>query len=172
MDFHLRAGVSRPAFFLGLVLLAAAACSTVPPLAHTHATPEALARSVLDAVEAGDRPALLLFALSEQEFRDHIWPELPASRPERNLPFSFVWGDLKGKSDVALDQTLSQYKGRRYELLRVTFAGETPYGSYRVMREATFHVRTLDGEAEELRLAGSFVQQGNVWKVFSYVIDS
>ena len=78
----------------------------MPPLANTSASPEALAAAVLDALARGDRARLDALALTEQEFRDHVWPDLPAARPERNLPFSYVWGDLHQKSNLSLAQTL------------------------------------------------------------------
>ena len=167
---HVRAGFGRP-ILLGLALLAASACSTVPPLANVHGSAEGLADSVLDALEARDRASLELFALSEREFRDHVWPELPASRPERNLPFSYVWGDLKQKSDARLGETLERYGGQRLELVQLIFAGPTEYQTFRVMRDATFRVRTPDGETEDVRIAGSFIEQGSAWKVFSYAVD-
>ena len=128
--------------------------------------------AVLDALARNDRPALDALALSEQEFRDHVWPELPAARPERNLPFSYVWGELNQKSGIALTQTLAEHGGKRYELKRVVFGGdETRYGSYRVRREATFDVIDASGTQTSLRVCGSFIEKDGVWKVFSYVID-
>jgi hypothetical protein len=154
-----------------LALLAGSACTLVCPLANVHATPEDLADSILKALEADDQVALQRFALSEEEFRDHVWPALPSARPERNLPFSYVWGDLAQKSAASLDATMSRHGGRRYELVQVTFATETQYGTYRVMRDATFHVKTAEGGTEPLRVAGSFVEKGDAWKVFSYVVE-
>ena len=91
--------------------------------------------AVLDAIQRRDITTLRSLALNEQEFREHIWPELPASRPERNLPFSYVWGDLHQKSEAALAQTLARHGGRRYMLVSVRFAGEsTRYPSYTVYR--------------------------------------
>ncbi len=58
-------------------------------------------------------PALRDLALNEIEFREQVWPELPAARPERNLPFSYVWGDLRQKSDANLERTLARHGGRR-----------------------------------------------------------
>src|SRR5687768_11319639 len=81
----------------------------VPPLANASASPEGLASVVLDALSHGDRARLDALALSEQEFRDHVWPGLPAARPERNLPFSYVWGDLRQKSNIRLADTLRNY---------------------------------------------------------------
>jgi hypothetical protein len=156
---------------LGVWLLGVAACTPVPPLSNTYRSPESLAEALLEALERKDRAALEGMALSEREFRDHVWPELPASRPERNLPFSYVWGELRQKSAGALHETLARHGGRQYELDRLEFIGRTDYTTYRVHREATLHVRDSDGKSHVLRVCGSFIETDAGWKVFSYVVD-
>lgn len=146
-------------------------CGRVPAIADTYPGAEALAQAVLEALARNDRAALDGMALSEREFRDHVWPELPASRPERNLPFSYVWGELRQKSVDALSETLARQGGRNYELVRVEFAGRTDYATYRVHREATLHVRDSAGKGHALRVCGSFIEKDGVWKVFSFVVD-
>ena len=143
-----------------LALLASLACNAAPPLDNSRDSPEALASAVLDAL-----------ALDEQEFRDHVWPALPAARPERNLPFSYVWGDLHGKSNSGLATTLTDRGGQRYEVSRVSFAEATDYEGYRVHRDATFHVRNAGGTESEIRVCGSMIEKDGAWKVFSYVVD-
>ena len=160
-----------PRPYLVLFLLACAGCSSVPPLAHTHSSAEALGQAVLEALARGDRAALDNLALNEQEFRDHVWPDLPAAQPERRLPFSYVWGDLHQKSNVALAATLNTHGGRRYALSRVSFSGDTVYEHYKVFREATLHVRDEAGAEKALRVCGSLIEKDGAWKVFSYVID-
>jgi hypothetical protein len=147
------------------------ACSRVPPLANASGSPEALASAVLDALSRRDRGRLDALAVSEQEFRDHVWPDLPAARPERNLPFSYVWGDLHQKSNLGLGQTLQNYGDRRYSLKRVTFSGMANYAGYVVHRDAKFEVTDSSGGSTELRVCGSFIEKNGVWKVFSYVVD-
>jgi hypothetical protein len=128
--------------------------------------------AVLDGVARRDTTALRGLALNEQEFREHIWPELPASRPERNLPFSYVWGDLHQKSEMALGQTLATHGGRRYTLVSVRFAGDTTrYPSYTVFRETVLRVRDEQGIETDLRIFGSSLEKDDAWKVFSYVVD-
>ena len=151
---------------------AAASCGSPPPLANTHPSPESLAKAVLDALDRRDMAALEALALAEQEFRDHIWPELPAARPERNLPFSYVWGDLRQKSRLALRNTLSVHGGRRYALLGVTFSRETRYPSFVVHHDAALRVTSPEGPEAELRACGSMVSKSGVWKVFSYIVDN
>jgi hypothetical protein len=131
----------------------------------------AVAASVLDAIANRDRSKLESLALNEEEFRAHVWPDLPASRPERNLPFSYVWGDLHQKSEIRLAATLNEHGGKRYALERVSFAGSTDYVHYRVHREATLSVRDADGAAKDLMVFGSMLEKDGAWKVFSYVVD-
>jgi hypothetical protein len=126
---------------------------------------------VLDALARRDREALEALALNETEFRDHVWPQLPASRPQRNLPFFYVWGELRQKSAQALTGVMSREGGRRYELIAVRFASDSDYRTYRVHRDATFHVRDGTGAEVDLRVCGSMLEQDGSWKVFSYVID-
>lgn len=152
-------------------LCATAACDRKARLVNAYGSAESLATAVLDALAMGERGRLEALALSEREFRDHVWPELPAANPERNLPFSYVWGDLHQKSQAELSSTLKEHAGRRYTLERVTFAGQTEYRSYRVRRDATFHVRDASGTQMALRVCGSMIEKDGEWKVFSYVVD-
>jgi hypothetical protein len=148
-------------------------CDESPPvLGNTYPSSQALAAAVLDGLVHRDIVTLRALALNEQEFREQIWPELPASRPERNLPFSYVWGDLRQKSEAALDRTFAQHAGRRYMLVSVRFAGEaTRYPSYTVHRETVVRVRDERGMEAEMRLFGSSLEKDDAWKVFSYVVD-
>jgi hypothetical protein len=159
-------------FVLCALCLVWACVSGPPPLSNSYPSSETLAAAVLEAVERKDANQLAALALNEQEFRDHVWPELPAARPERNLPFSFVWGDLRMKSAVALDQTLARHGGKRYTLVSVRYDGETTrYPSYAVYRETVLRVRDVNGAMSELRLYGSSLEKDQTWKVFSYVVD-
>ena len=155
---------------VALLTLSIGGCVSEPPLANAEPSRHALALSVLDALARRDVAALRALALSEAEFQTHVWPALPAARPERNLPFSYVWGDLRQKSAAALSETLARHGGRRYELVRVEFNGQTDYQSYRVHREATFRVRDA-GQEQTLRVCGSFIEKDGAWKVFSFVVD-
>jgi hypothetical protein len=163
----------RTLIVAGGLLLAAACRPAPPPLASAFDSPEALARAVLDRVAAGDVDGLKALALTELEFRERVWPELPAARPERNLPFSYVWGDLRQKSEAGLSSVLSRYRAHRLELVEVRFGAQTPYKSYVVHRETVFAVRdpATGGPPEDVRLCGSLIEQAGRWKVFSYVVD-
>lgn len=127
---------------------------------------------MLEAFEQRDVNRLRGLALTEREFRDHVWPELPSARPERNLPFSYVWGDLRQKSEQSLAAALERHGGRRYTLVSLRFAGEaTRYPSYIVHRETVVRVRDETGATDDIRFFGSTIEKDQGWKVFSYVAD-
>jgi hypothetical protein len=152
------------------VLLAVGGCGPAP-LEHAQSTPDALAREVLAAIALRDAARLRALAVDEREFERRVWPGLPAARRERNLPWSYVWMDLRQKSEATLTRTLNQHGGRHYDLQHVRFDGHsTDHGTFRIHRETVVTVRSASGEVSGLRLFGSMIEAGG-WKVFSYVVD-
>jgi hypothetical protein len=155
-----------------LTVLLSASCTNAPEIANAEASPDALARTVLSAIAHQDADRLRRVALSEEEFREVVWPELPAARPERNIPFGYAWGDLRSKSEAALAGMLAQNGGKSFELVSIRFSGgSTQYQTYVVHREAVLRVRDLNGADQEVRLFGSVLERDGACKVFSYVVD-
>jgi len=153
-----------------LALGALAACAQ--PLVEAADSPTEAARQVVDAIGRNDRGRLEQLAVSEAEFREQVWPELPAARPERNLTADYVWTDLHQKSQASLGDTLRKHAGRGYAFVDVTFQGPVSrYAGYEVHREAVVRLRRPDGTETEERLFGSMIQKDDRWKVFSYVVD-
>ena len=165
-------GRARLALLLTALALVASCAPHQVPFQDACDSPEALARRVLDAYSRNDRVSLERMAVTEAEFRHVVWPELPAARPERNLPWHYVWKDLHQKSQSSLTQLLAEHAKRRYVLERVTFRGETtPYSSYQVARDSELIVRDDSGAVHRIRLFGSVLHRGGEYKVFSFVVD-
>src|SRR5688500_266044 len=99
-------------------------CGRPPLLTNTYPSVEQLATAVVEAISGGDMERLRALALDEEEFREHVWPELPAGRQARRRPCSFVWGDLNQKSGQALAGTGARHRGRQYTVVSVRFGGE------------------------------------------------
>ena len=143
-----------------------------PPLETTFDSPHGLATAVLDAVQRRDRGALGRLALSDQEFRDHVWPSLPASRPGRNLSVDYVWNDLAGKSLAYLASSLNRPLPAGARVQAVAFDGETTrYGTFNVHRRSRIMVVDRAGQVSTVRLFGSAIEMAGRFKVFSYVTD-
>lgn len=141
-------------------------------LSETKASPEEVAQAVLEALALSDRAALERLALTEAEFSRAVWPELPSSRPERNLTVDYVWGDLHQKSRGYMQMLLNEYGGRRYRLISVEFdGGVTDYETFRVHRDSRLTVEDETGKRGDVRLFGSVLEADGRYKLLSYVID-
>jgi hypothetical protein len=126
----------------------------------------------LAALAAKDIEGLKELGVDEEEFRDVVWPELPSSRPDRNLTSDYVWRDLRQKSLSSLSRTVDHHGGRRYTLLEVLFRGETTaYETYNVHREAWLVVRDETGHRGRVQLFGSMIERHGDYKLFSFVTD-
>jgi hypothetical protein len=142
------------------------------PLAHTVESPDVLGRELLNALSRRDRARLDELALNEDEFRAVVWPRLPASRPERALPFEYVWGDLHQKSIAYLGATVGGLGGQPLEFVGIRFLGDTTdYDEFRVHRDSILDVRTEAGDTTQVRVFGSMIEYAGRVKVFSYVVD-
>ena len=134
--------------------------------------PEEAARQALELLAEGDAEGLSQLALQEADFREAVYPRLPAARPDRNTSAEFLWEMLHQRSRSSLATTLDRYRGRRYELIAVDFVGETTdYGPFQVHRDTVLTVSTPDGERAALRFFGSMLEQGGRYQIFSFVTD-
>ncbi len=164
---------------MAAVALAMAACSQpaepsrpVVPLSQTFDSPDALGRAILESLARNDIASLRAMALSESEFREHVWPELPVSRPERNVPFDYAWGQMKQRSDASLTETAGRYAGRQLRFVSARFTGETTaYRSFSVMRLSEIVATDADGRELLLRLYGSAMLKDGRYKLYSFVVD-
>ena len=127
---------------------------------------------MLQAVGAHDVDRLRQLAITEQEFRDVVWPDLPAAEPRTNLTVDYVWQDLHRKSESDLRQTLETYGRQANQFVKLSFRGETSqYRHYLVHRDARLTVRDAGGTETTVPLFGSVFEQDGRFKVFSYVTD-
>jgi hypothetical protein len=145
----------------------------LPPLSYTFDSPESLAKEFLDALYRKDVDTLKTFALNKEEFRLHVWPELPVSQIKKPLPFDYGWADLHQKSINSLKRTYVRYGGRELTFIRLEFEDETTqYETYAVHRDARVVVRDEEtGREMRLDLFGSIMEKNGRFKLFSYVTD-
>jgi hypothetical protein len=167
-----QAGLLARVLIIALLSLSGACRYARIELVNAQPSETALAQAVLDALAAGDSARLAALAVTEAEFRKHIWPELPASRPEVGMPVNYVWRDasLKSRSDLAV--TMEQRRGRSSTVTAVTFdRPATDYGRFRIHPGTRLTLRNGTGEGETARLFGSMIEADGQWKVYSYIVD-
>lgn len=155
------------------VLLLILTCACGPPrerFSDTHGSPEALTEEFLRALEAEDRSRLEALALSEQEYRLEVFPEMPVYG---NIPPEFAWSQLVGRNGYGVAFILDRQGGRAWDLEKIEFeGGKTVYQTIVVHRDPKLHLRDrATGEREELAFFGSFLEHDGRFKLLSFNID-
>jgi hypothetical protein len=143
-------------------------------LIHARSSVEKLTHEVLELIHKKDVESLEKVALSEDEFKRYIWPEVPWSRPEMNMPFSYYWGDHSQKSYWALRRVLEEHGGKKYKLVRVNFAkGERDYKNVKLYGDTRLIVKDENGQEKKLNIFGSILElKGKKqFKLLSYIHD-
>jgi hypothetical protein len=135
-------------------------------------TSQAAVQAVADALGSRDLPRLETLAVTESEFRETIWPNLPSSAPDTGMPADYVWSDTNLRSRGALAERLGEYGGTNLTVEAVRFVGPTSdHGAFKVHRMTHVTVRDTQGRTSEIRIVGSMIESANGWKVYSYIVD-
>lgn len=137
-------------------------------LAGAKASPEVLARHFLEVLSRGDRQEILGLALTEEEFREFVYPVLPASRPGSNLSAEFLWSQTQLRSLGGFSKTM-KHAGKPYELLEVIVReGKREYEGFSIHRGVSLRVRDETGSVSEWKLFGSIIEMNGGFKIYSF----
>jgi hypothetical protein len=140
-------------------------------LSYASSSVEELVRNAMRAVSAGDKRTLTALRITEAEFREYVWPELPASKVP-NVTVEFAWNQASLNNHAGYERVLQNHQGRLYEFVSIRFLeGVTDYATFRVHNKAILTVRDEAGQTREVRLFGSVLELDGQYKLFSYVAD-
>jgi hypothetical protein len=143
-------------------------------LINTKASINELLEILLENIANEDLKSLEALAITEEEYGRYIWPEVPWSQPQMNMPFSYYWGDHYQKSSWALRRVLAKHGGKKYTLIRAYFAkGEREYPEVKLYRDTRLIVKDEKGNEKELDILGSILElkEEGRFKVLSYIHD-
>jgi hypothetical protein len=151
-------------------LFGSSACSRGPRFANTFDSPRALAAAVLAALESKDRATLEQLPLSEAEFREEVFPEMPAWG---KIPMTYVWEDLRQKSANQIARLTASLGGRAMAVEDVVFdGGATAYKTFVVHRKPRLVVTERpSGRRRDIAVFGSVIECDGRYKLFSYVVN-
>jgi len=159
-------------------------CSSQHQLANTSPAIDKIGRSVLAAVHKNDYKELDVMRITEQEFRELIFPGLPIGKIEQwKKNFDFVWGDVNTKSVYGLRTVLARYGGQKFSYVKTIFKkGVTTYElestipfwkqSYKGHEDAWIIAKNDKGDETELKLFGGIIEYRGKYKIMSFNIGN
>ena len=126
---------------------------------------------VLEALAAGDNASLAALRLSRDEYVDDVWPELPASDPDLNVPIEYVWADIEARDRSALARLAPQFDGLAAELVDVACTGEVKeFETFRVHTDCWVTIAVAPGH-RRIQLFKDVLERGAGYKLFRYYDD-
>jgi hypothetical protein len=128
-----------------------------------------LLRTVERALADSDTARLFDLMVSEREYREVLYPALPASQPPINAPFETIWVTHFPEAYRGLLRTVGLYGGRDLHILELRFdRPDQDFGRF-ILHETSRVDIQVDGRREDnRRLFGSVIHAGGRWKVLSY----
>lgn len=126
-----------------------------------------IAGMVLQALEDRNEDALHALRITEDEYKDHVFPEFAEAKG--TIPAGFHWFHLDVRSHAGVQKSLARFGGVHLELLDVLpTRGITEYATYHLFNRVELVVRFPDGREEQVRIFGSLVHMDGVWKILSF----
>ncbi len=146
--------------------------TAAPPnrkLQGAEASEWALSLKALEALEKRDAAALGALRITEREYKDLLFPELPAAGPGQTIPVDTHWYLLDMKSLKGLREVIQDYGGEKLELLEVIpTGGVEEYKTFKLLKKVELRVRRPNGEESRIRVFGSIFVLDGQFKVVSF----
>ena len=129
---------------------------------------EALGRAVCGALHGDTPDSLLRLCVSEEEFRDILWPEFPQSRPATGLRWDDAWPVLWGRLNGGSVSAVREHGSRVYTLLRVEqAAATTAYRNFKLHPGIVIVARDEEGRERRFDWIRSVAERKGRFKIYS-----
>jgi hypothetical protein len=128
-----------------------------------------LLRTIERGFAESDTARLHHLMIGEREYREILYPALPAAHPPINASFETLWVLQYPDSYRGMEGLLARYGGTDVRILDVRFeAPDQDFVNF-VLHEGSRVDLAVDGRTiEDVRLFGSVVRVGDQWKVLTY----
>jgi hypothetical protein len=125
---------------------------------------------VLAALRRRDEQALAALRLTEREYKDLLWPELPQARdPRHTLTVDFHWENLDRQSRAGVQGAMGDHGGEDFELIEVVPEGVEELETCKLLRRVKLKVRRrADGKESLIRVCGSILVLDGQYKLVSF----
>jgi hypothetical protein len=136
------------------------------------ASVDALGRTVVQALSAGDTAALRALRATEHEHNQVLWPHFPIARQDTSATATaFAWENIQMRDAGAVGEWLASFRGRRVRYDGARCTGETEeYGPFQILRGCSVTVTDLAlGRSFEISPFDRVVRMNGTHKLIRYV---
>ncbi|MBL0061416.1 MAG: hypothetical protein IPP40_08015 [bacterium] len=138
------------------------------PLPNMFPSLEALAEGIVEAVQDSSLERLQSYCLTEQEYRDVLWANLPEAEV-RSMPVEKAWGWVKRDIEKASRRYIDDFGNHQLKIVKLTPPQEVrSYPNIKVHRAFRITVSDRGADPEEWRLMNVILEYKGWYKVVAY----
>lgn len=145
--------------------------ANTPPVRHRFRggarSLDELGRLVCRAIHRGDRDALMALCVTDEEFRDVLWPEFPQSRPVTGLQWEDGWRVLSVRLLSGCNHAIVEHGGRYHEFVRFESDSTGRYRNFDLHGGLAMVVKGPDGALQRWTWLRSVAERKGVFKIYS-----
>jgi hypothetical protein len=152
----------------------AAVVERTQTFSNTFADFDELLKALERAVVSGNAGLMRELAVTEEEFRDFVWPTLDIAKlPNSGFTWEFVWSQHQLQHEKCLMRTSHDLAGSEIDIVDIMFEGRTTdHGSFKIHRDSRVEVLRADGTRGEAALFGSLLETADGrYKIYSFIND-
>lgn len=128
---------------------------------------ERLGHAICRGLEVASFDSLMALCVTDEEFRDILWREFPASRPATGLGWEDGWRPLSVRLMSGMNGALNDHGGRFHELVRVEADSVMRYRNFTLHSRLTLVVKNDRGDIERWGWVRAVAERKGRFKVYS-----
>jgi hypothetical protein len=126
-----------------------------------------LLENVLAAIDVADGPSAQKSAVTQSDFLNVLWPEMPQSRPAAQVPGSEAWDFLYNRNIASFNRTMGDFHNKGLRLVSFKVGHVDEYTNYRLHQDIIIQAEMADHQPVELDLVRTVVERNGRFKVYS-----
>lgn len=126
-----------------------------------------LLENVLAAVDVADGPSAQKSAVTQSDFLNIIWPEMPQSRPAARVPGDEAWDFLYNRNIASFNRTMGDFHNKGLRLVSFKVGHVDEYTNYRLHQDILIQAEMADHQPVELDVVRTVVERNGRFKVYS-----
>jgi hypothetical protein len=144
---------------------------SLPALCQAPASPDELIKQVLTALESKDQDALKQLTVTKAEFKKYLWPNIASRVVGDGMNSEKYYSMYEKTSQVGLTDRLAEFGGHKWQLVKVSFGGDTKQSKgFRVLSHPEVNVRDDRGQEQTMYIAAAVLEHDGTCKVTSFYV--
>lgn len=126
-----------------------------------------LLENVVTAIDVADAKTVQKATVTQADFMNILWPEMPQSRPAAQVPGAEAWDFLYNRNMAAFNRHMGDFHNSGLHLVSFKVGHVDEYTNYRLHQDVIIQAETADHQPVEMDVVRTVVERNGRFKVYS-----